>query len=190
MMLETDCSNLVSSLFQTTRLCWSPNTRRRTTSRRITTTTMASTATTTATTWRRTRLRRRGRKTATAGATAWESSRGNNRYHVSRRRGRRKKKPLGSATANPHTSTVGTLPVRKPGVAGKANAKTSTDASFRARGGGLGSNIFNRNERLDVKKPGPFFKNSANNFFLDKVSEYSTRECGCGKKYPRYKLLQ
>ncbi len=39
----------------------------------------------------------------------------------------------------------------------------------RARGGGLGSNIFNRNERLDVKKPGPFFKNSANNFFLDKV---------------------
>ena len=39
-----------------------------------------------------------------------------------------------------------------------------------AKEGGLGSNIFNRNERLDVKKPGPFFKNSANNFFLDKVS--------------------
>lgn len=34
---------------------------------------------------------------------------------------------------------------------------------------GLGSSIFNRNERLDVKKPGPFYKNSANNFFLDKV---------------------
>lgn len=39
----------------------------------------------------------------------------------------------------------------------------------RVGGGGLGSHLFNRNERLDVKKPGPFFKNSANNFFLDKL---------------------
>lgn len=29
--------------------------------------------------------------------------------------------------------------------------------------------VFSRNERLDVKKPGPFFKNSQNNFFLDKL---------------------
>ncbi len=34
---------------------------------------------------------------------------------------------------------------------------------------GLGSHIFNRRGRLDVKKPGPFYPNSANNFFLDKV---------------------
>jgi hypothetical protein len=38
---------------------------------------------------------------------------------------------------------------------------------------GLESNIFNRHERLDVKKPGPFFKNSANNFFLDKVFSHA-----------------
>lgn len=43
----------------------------------------------------------------------------------------------------------------------------------RVRGGGLESGIFNRNERLDVKKPGPFFPNSANNFFLDKVTSNS-----------------
>ena len=30
--------------------------------------------------------------------------------------------------------------------------------------------VFDRRERLDVKKPGPFFTNSPNNFFLDKVS--------------------
>lgn len=29
--------------------------------------------------------------------------------------------------------------------------------------------IFSRNERFDVKKPGPFFPNSANNFFLNKI---------------------
>jgi len=29
--------------------------------------------------------------------------------------------------------------------------------------------VFDRRERLDVKKPGPFFKNSQNNFFLDKL---------------------
>jgi hypothetical protein len=29
--------------------------------------------------------------------------------------------------------------------------------------------LFDRRERLDVKKPGPFFTNSQNNFFLDKV---------------------
>ena len=29
--------------------------------------------------------------------------------------------------------------------------------------------IFDRRERLDVKKPGPFYANSQNNFFLDKV---------------------
>jgi hypothetical protein len=29
--------------------------------------------------------------------------------------------------------------------------------------------VFSRNERFDVKKPGPFFPNSANNFFLNKV---------------------
>ena len=29
--------------------------------------------------------------------------------------------------------------------------------------------VFDRRERLDVKKPGPFFTNSPNNFFLDKV---------------------
>ena len=45
----------------------------------------------------------------------------------------------------------------------------------RAVGGGLGSRIFNRNERLDVKKPGPFYKNSANNFFLDKVRNIYSR---------------
>lgn len=40
---------------------------------------------------------------------------------------------------------------------------------LRLPGGGLESSIFNRNERLDVKKPGPFYPNSANNFFLNKV---------------------
>ena len=30
--------------------------------------------------------------------------------------------------------------------------------------------IFDRRERLDVKKPGPFYANSQNSFFLDKVS--------------------
>ena len=34
----------------------------------------------------------------------------------------------------------------------------------------LGSFTFNRNERLDVKKPGPFFPNSENNFFFKKVN--------------------
>jgi len=29
--------------------------------------------------------------------------------------------------------------------------------------------VFNRHERLDVKKPGPFFPNSRNNFYLDKI---------------------
>jgi len=29
--------------------------------------------------------------------------------------------------------------------------------------------VFNRKERLDVKKPGPFFQNSPNSFFLDKL---------------------
>lgn len=29
--------------------------------------------------------------------------------------------------------------------------------------------VFNRHERLDVKKPGPFFPNSQNNFYLDKI---------------------
>ncbi len=29
---------------------------------------------------------------------------------------------------------------------------------------------FNRDERFDVKKPGPFFPNSENNFFLNKVN--------------------
>ena len=33
----------------------------------------------------------------------------------------------------------------------------------------LGSFTFNRKERLDVKKPGPFFRNSENNFFFNKV---------------------
>lgn len=48
----------------------------------------------------------------------------------------------------------------------------------KAVGGGLGSRIFNRNERLDVKKPGPFYKNSANNFFLDKLleSDYASED--------------
>ena len=29
--------------------------------------------------------------------------------------------------------------------------------------------VFNRHERLDVKKPGPFYPNSPNNFYLDKI---------------------
>merc|ERR1719232_101530 len=29
--------------------------------------------------------------------------------------------------------------------------------------------VFNRRERLDVKKPGPFYANSPNNFYLDKL---------------------
>ena len=33
----------------------------------------------------------------------------------------------------------------------------------------LANLIFNRKGRLDVKKPGPFFPGSANNFFLNKV---------------------
>merc|ERR1712226_507550 len=33
----------------------------------------------------------------------------------------------------------------------------------------LGSFTFNRKERLDVKKPGPFFPNSENNFFFEKL---------------------
>jgi len=32
------------------------------------------------------------------------------------------------------------------------------------------SSVFDRRERLDVKKPGPFFSNSHNNFFLDKLA--------------------
>jgi hypothetical protein len=32
--------------------------------------------------------------------------------------------------------------------------------------------LFDRRERLDVKKPGPFFTNSQNNFFLDKVRSF------------------
>jgi len=35
----------------------------------------------------------------------------------------------------------------------------------------LGSFTFNRKERLDVKKPGPFFPNSENNFFIKKLLE-------------------
>merc|ERR1712226_8824 len=35
----------------------------------------------------------------------------------------------------------------------------------------LGSFTFNRKERLDVKKPGPFFPNSENNFFFQKLLE-------------------
>merc|ERR1711981_656312 len=35
----------------------------------------------------------------------------------------------------------------------------------------LGSFTFNRKERLDVKKPGPFFRNSENNFFFKKLLE-------------------
>ena len=31
--------------------------------------------------------------------------------------------------------------------------------------------LFNRRERMDVKKPGPFFEASPNNFYLDKLSE-------------------
>ena len=37
---------------------------------------------------------------------------------------------------------------------------------------GDGDLIFSRNERFDVKKPGPFFPNSANNFFLNKVGAF------------------
>merc|ERR1712141_94439 len=35
----------------------------------------------------------------------------------------------------------------------------------------IGSMLFNRRERMDVKKPGPFFEASPNNFYLDKLSE-------------------
>merc|ERR1712064_151882 len=31
--------------------------------------------------------------------------------------------------------------------------------------------VFNRRERLDVKKPGPFYANSPNNFYIDKIPE-------------------
>ena len=36
----------------------------------------------------------------------------------------------------------------------------------------LGSFMFNRKERLDVKKPGPFYPNSENNFFIKKGKKY------------------
>ena len=38
--------------------------------------------------------------------------------------------------------------------------------------------VFDRRERLDVKKPGPFFTNSPNNFFLDKLApeDYAARQ--------------
>jgi receptor-type tyrosine-protein phosphatase N len=36
--------------------------------------------------------------------------------------------------------------------------------------------IFDRRERLDVKKPGPFFANSQNNFFLDKLLRLEENE--------------
>jgi len=36
--------------------------------------------------------------------------------------------------------------------------------------------IFDRRERLDVKKPGPFYANSQNNFFLDKLLELEADE--------------
>jgi len=38
--------------------------------------------------------------------------------------------------------------------------------------------VFDRRERLDVKKPGPFFTNSPNNFFLDKLipEDFSTKQ--------------
>ena len=39
-------------------------------------------------------------------------------------------------------------------------------------------NVFSRNERLDVKKPGPFYINSKNDFFLNKVG----RPVQCGAK--------
>ena len=51
------------------------------------------------------------------------------------------------------------------------------DAVYYSTSGGDGissssipaESVFDRRERLDVKKPGPFFTNSQNNFFLDKV---------------------
>jgi receptor-type tyrosine-protein phosphatase N len=43
-------------------------------------------------------------------------------------------------------------------------------------GNSLAHKLFNRNERLDVKKPGPFFPNSANNFFLDKLIRTSAEK--------------
>jgi len=44
--------------------------------------------------------------------------------------------------------------------------------------------VFDRRERLDVKKPGPFFTNSPNNFFLDKLTpeeKPKTEEEGAGQ---------
>lgn len=47
--------------------------------------------------------------------------------------------------------------------------------------------VFDRRERLDVKKPGPFFSNSPNNFFLDKLlpedfsEKHITEEDGAGQ---------
>jgi len=38
------------------------------------------------------------------------------------------------------------------------------------------SSVFDRRERLDVKKPGPFFSNSHNNFFLDKLVPRDSEE--------------
>ena len=48
----------------------------------------------------------------------------------------------------------------------------------------LANLIFNRKGRLDVKKPGPFFPNSANNFFLNKV----TLSVSLGLEYNYYNL--
>jgi len=42
--------------------------------------------------------------------------------------------------------------------------------------------IFDRKERLDVKKPGPFFANSQNNFFLDKLLNFNDEPTD-GDKY-------
>lgn len=36
--------------------------------------------------------------------------------------------------------------------------------------------LFNRKQRVDVKKPGPFFEASHNNFYLDKISEVDDHE--------------
>jgi hypothetical protein len=54
---------------------------------------------------------------------------------------------------------------------------TSTNDDRGAAGPLVAESVFDRRERLDVKKPGPFFTNSQNNFFLDKVNNYKKEKC-------------
>jgi receptor-type tyrosine-protein phosphatase N len=63
------------------------------------------------------------------------------------------------------------LPEKSDDADPRPNSDESQEYFFIPADGDDGSLVFSRNERFDVKKPGPFFPNSANNFFLNKIIE-------------------